>query len=237
MRGDMAIIQTDDGERYPQITDEPIIRTPPPEQLEAFEDLYWLFDSGPHNRSTARIDFDEAALLFRTTKRSRGSILEIGRRHGGSTLIMLVASQGRHMISVDFEPNHFPTADQFLHRSHLTRNLKLVIGNSREPISDAAFGMIFFDGDHSFKGLRLDVLAHWSSLQALDGVPALCAFHDVDHLRLENPWDSFNLETGAPIDTVTPVVCKLLQSGAARLVATAGTMCVLEKQHELSAEF
>jgi hypothetical protein len=213
------------------------MRTQPPEQLQGFEDLYWLFSCGFHNRATSRIDLDEASLLYRTTARSRGAILEIGRRHGGSTIVILVASQGRPFISLDFEPNHFQTADRFLRDATLARNLQLLVKNSREPLPGHQFGFVFFDGDHSFHGLRLDIIAHWSSIRSFAEIPALAAFHDVDAERIGAPADSFDLQSTNPIDTVTAVVSRLIQSGAGKVVSVAGSLMVIEKIAEVPADF
>lgn len=145
-----------------------------------FGDLAWLFANNNLNRGILRQNFDEAALLWRAVRTSRGPILEIGRRHGGSTVLLLQAANGRTVTSVDLAPQHHPLCDSFFEKTKADEpdRLNLVIGNSRAARAGEVFGFLFIDGDHSYEGVKADVCAHWRSLRAFDGAPAGVVFHD-----------------------------------------------------------
>jgi hypothetical protein len=142
---------------------------------------------------------------------------------------MLVASCGRPVVSIDFEPNHFPACERIFfnpdHSSHLT----LLVCNSREPLQGAKFGFAFIDGDHSYEGLRADIKAHWSSLQTHEGVLPTCAFHDVEMARLKIPPTADDFHSTNPIIGVTAAVHSLLKAGCAHIIETAGTLVVVKK--------
>ena len=85
-----------------------------------FEHATWLFTCDSRNRGICRLNFDEAALLYRAVTGTRGAMLEVGRRHGGSTVLMLEASGGeggdRSLVSLDIEPRHHPAAQAYFDR-------------------------------------------------------------------------------------------------------------------------
>ena len=61
-------------------------------QLEGFEDLSFLFWSSPLNRRFIRLDFDEAAALYKAVKSIPNAHgIEIGRFNGGSTVLLAFA--------------------------------------------------------------------------------------------------------------------------------------------------
>lgn len=102
-------------------------------------------------------------------------VVEIGAFLGGSAHIMLLASAGRIVLhSVDIEdkiPNDL--------RSH--RNFTFHLGTGAAVASREALevDMLFVDGDHSFRGIREDILAFWPQLR--DG--ALVVAHDVLNMQ------------------------------------------------------
>ncbi len=161
---------------------------------------------------------NEAALLWRAAKMSSGPILEVGREFGGSTLLLLGASERRPMVSVDSAPRHVALADKVFKRPDVARRLKLYDQSSREEIAETEFGMIFIDGDHSYPGICHDIATFWNSLRSFDGKPPLAAFHDA---------------ADNPITFVEPVkhACEqlLAEPGIARVVESWGSMLVLEK--------
>jgi hypothetical protein len=117
--------------------------------------------------------------LVRTIRETGGSILEIGRFHAGSTVLLTAAAGERRVVSIDIDPQHNPVADQFLRRPDISPNVELLVGDSRQPLPDREFGMLYIDGDHSYEGVRADVKANWKELQPTNGHPAFVTFHDV----------------------------------------------------------
>jgi len=122
--------------------------------------LSHLFTCDKRNRGRIRLNFDEACLLYRACEESTGTVLEIGRKDGGSLeLLVDAAGPERQVESIDLGPVVEPIgAVQY-------------VGDSRQgPIGD--YGFIFFDGDHTFEGLWADLELHWPQLTG-DAV-----FHD-----------------------------------------------------------
>ncbi|GAB4162355.1 MAG: hypothetical protein Tsb009_39360 [Planctomycetaceae bacterium] len=148
--------------------------------------MAWLFQCNKQNRGIARLNFDEAALLWRTVKETSGPILEIGRYQAGSTALLCAASAGREVVSIDLDPCHDPAADEFLRRPEIREHVELLTGDSRVPLVGREFGMLFIDGDHSYEGVTADISAHWPAAVAMNGRPPLVAFHDAT-ARISEP--------------------------------------------------
>lgn len=197
-----------------------------------FEDCAWLFSCDNRNRGILRQNVDEAAILWKACQQTAGPILEIGRRHAGSTCLLAMASGDRRIVSVDIDPQHHPDAEAFLSRPGVRERLDLRIGDSRVPIEGAHFGLIFIDGDHSYEGVLADTLAHWPSLQSFDGKPPLAVYHDA----VPNPGLR---HAGADnhCEGVLRLCQQLIEAGVARSIGSAGSMLVLEKLAELPAGF
>jgi len=161
---------------------------------------------------------NEGALLWRAVKMSGGPILEVGRYLGGSTLVLLGASDSRPVVSIDREPIHVPIADIIFKRPDVSSRLKLYELTSREPIAETEFGMIFIDGDHSYPGICQDIATFWNTLKPFEGRPPLAAFHD----GADNPITY--------VETVKHACEELLaEPGVARVVESWGSMLLLEK--------
>ncbi|MFU8830412.1 MAG: class I SAM-dependent methyltransferase, partial [Phycisphaerales bacterium] len=139
-----------------------------------FEHLAWLFTNDHRNRGICRLDFDEAALLYRMVTQTSGPILEIGRRLAGSTVLLAEASGGvtgtRRIVSLDIAPAHDAYAERYLNQDGVRERMDLRVTDSRLPLSEGErFGLVFIDGDHSYEGVLADTLTHWSSLEEHDG--------------------------------------------------------------------
>lgn len=196
-----------------------------------FEDLAFLFTCDNRNRGIIRLNFDEAALLWKSVRNTKGPILEIGRRHGGSTMLLAMAGGDRMVTSVDIDPAHHPVADAFFRRPEVARRLDLVIADSRVPRT-GRIGFAFVDGDHTYEGVAADVAALWDNLIAMEEAVPLVAFHDA----VPNP----GLEWAGQINHCPGVeaVCKeLVQGGCAESESAAGSMLVLRKTGPLPANF
>ncbi len=191
-----------------------------------FEDVVFLFTSDNRNRGVIRMNFDEAACLWKAVKSTQGDILEVGRRHGGSTVLLLAASApDRKVISVDIDPAHHATANAFFACPEVTARVELVVGDSRTHRT-GALGLIFIDGDHSYEGAAADVAAHWRQLTP----GGLVVFHDA----VPNDGLEYNNEINH-CPGVTEVCDRLLARGVVTSVASAGSVLVMKKCDELPA--
>ena len=127
-----------------------------------FEDLVWLFTNDNRNRGILRLNFDEAAMLWRQTRSIKGNILEIGRRHGGSTVLLAMASPNSIIHSVDISPEHNKSCDEYFIQN--SSRFDLMIQDSGIPIL-GKFQLLFIDGDHSYKGVVRDIKAQFPQLE------------------------------------------------------------------------
>lgn len=145
-----------------------------------FENLVWLFSNGAKNRGILRLNLKEAALLFKWAKKA-SDILEIGRKFGGSTV--LLSSTGAKVTSIDINPKERTECLEFL----VDKKCNLIIGDSKYYEYNSIFDFVFFDGDHSYEGIRSDflnaqkflkkdaTLCFHDSVQKKYGVKKLCA--------------------------------------------------------------
>ena len=154
--------------------------------VRGFEDCFWLFSSNPLNHGLARLEFDEAAYLFRLV-RSLGEPLaaEIGRFRGGTTF--LLAAAGAHVVSVDNDLSRQRTYSlelaAALSRHGLRERVEIVIADSRSyPVDLGPFELVFVDGDHSYAGVQADFEHWWPALA--DG--GHLVFHDAAFAKTDS---------------------------------------------------
>jgi len=204
----------------------------PESSARGFEDMAWLFACDNRNRRILRQNFDEAALLWKCVKATRGSILEIGRLYAGSTVFLAAAAGDRKVVSIDIGPKHHPSAERYLFRPGVRERVELIVGDSRRSLPGRKFGMLFIDGDHSEEGVTADTAAHWASLEGVDGAPPLAVFHDavpnpgLEHCGAENHFEGVR------------ILCeRLVELGVAAEGPRAGSVQVLQKLAELPAGF
>jgi len=212
-----------------------------------FEDLAFLFACENRNRGILRMNFDEAALLWKAVRATDGEVLEIGRRYGGSTVLLLAASATRRVTSIDLAPEHHPEVQAVFDRPEQASRLRLVVGDSRTRVAGATFGFALIDGDHTSDGVLADVEAHWPSLAGAHAV--LCAFHDAVPNRGLHPefgmdviGDTASRHLNQPLLTnhfvgIECVCTELVASSVATPWGSAGSMLVLRKTGELPADF
>lgn len=179
-----------------------------------FSELAWLFTCDNRNRGLIRMNFDEAALLWRAVRETNGDILEIGSRFGGSTI--LLAASGRHVVTIDIDPYW---SDRV--KDVLRGRVELIVGDSTHvDLGERKFGLALIDGEHSLSGVAGDVRNHWRNIE----VGGLVAFHDAvanDGLRYEKKDNHF---------AGVWIICQaLLMSGDASEWGRAGSMLVLRK--------
>jgi predicted O-methyltransferase YrrM len=138
-----------------------------PERLAGFEDLAFLFSSNRLNRGVASLDLDEAAYLYRLVRSLEpGTLVEIGRYRGGSTLLIAAAMHPEsRLVSYDI---HVKAGGEdvgaeldrelraVLERYGLADRVELVVGDSRTAPGPDRCELVFVDGDHSYAGARAD---------------------------------------------------------------------------------
>ncbi|TDE94067.1 class I SAM-dependent methyltransferase [Occultella glacieicola] len=142
---------------------EPAFRVP----AERFEDLVWLFSSNWLNHRFTRLDFDEAAYLYRILAAiDRPRMAELGRFRGGSTVFY--AASGARVTSIDGNPKQDvwgPELERVLDRMGLREQVDLVVGDTRlhEPGPDP-YDLVFFDASVSGDGIRAEIENWWPAI-------------------------------------------------------------------------
>ena len=139
-----------------------------PTSVQGFEDLDFLFTSSQLDHGVASLRFDEAALLYRLARDvGTGTVVEIGRFKGGSTVVFSAALAGgsalwSYDLHVPARPGlHGAELDDelraALERLGLLRQVHLVVGDSRTvELPPGPYDIVFVDGDHSYEGARAD---------------------------------------------------------------------------------
>jgi len=222
-----------------------------------FEDLAWLFTCDSRNRGLIRQGFDEAALLWKAVKATAGDVLEIGRNFAGSTVLLAAAAEpSRAVYSIDNRSKEARACREYLTGDQNKGRVHLIVADSRAPVPNLRFGVLFVDGDHSFEGVLADVVAHWNQLQSPNQNPALAAFHDAlpnDNfkwrdadrrlkrfsIRLKNKFRKRQKPEIAPDyePGVLRVCDELVRQGLAAKWRSAGSMLVLKKLADLPSSF
>ncbi len=187
-----------------------------------FEDLSFLFACNNTNRGIIRQNFDEAALLWRAVKKTKGNILEIGRMHGGSTCLLLAASSHakREVTSIDKSPDHHPVATEFFNREDNKNRVKLLKRNSRAGLGKYECDLAFIDGDHSYEGVKADVLAHWPSIE----IGGIIVFHD----SVPNTGFAYAKKLNH-CEGVNRLCNNLIATGCVKVLNKAGSMLEVQK--------
>ena len=177
----------------------------------------WIFSSNLSNHRIIHQRIDEATSLWRAVKNSSGPILEIGRADGGSTILILAASENRKVISIDINSNFSEYAQKIFNRKDISKRLKIYAQSSREEINEKNFGLLFIDGDHSYEGICSDISNFWNKLKSFNDCPPLAVFHD----GAINPV--------AYVEPVNNACNELINDQAAVVYETWGSMMVLKK--------
>lgn len=121
--------------------------------------------------------------LYEAAYFARGPILEIGRLHGKSTVVLAMGLRdggaGVPLYSLEIQDKHRPIAEGHLRERSLLDLVTLVQGDSAAMIAElpGRFDTIFVDGDHSYDGCMRD-------LRALEGridLGGVAMFHDCFH--------------------------------------------------------
>lgn len=129
-----------------------------PDEVSGFEDLVGLFWCTPVARGLVRLDFDEAAALYRIAARTPGCRgVEIGRFRGGSTLMFSVAlpADGK-LTSIDIAPRADDSLRAALDRLGTADRVELLVADANTVNCPAPLDFVFIDGDHTYEGAKRD---------------------------------------------------------------------------------
>ena len=120
---------------------------------------------------------------------ARGTVLEIGRLHGRSTVLLAMAmrhaGRARRLTSIEYEDRYLPWARRhlrergLLRRRDLMRRVSLLQGDSSTIVRGlkGTFDTIFVDGDHSYDGVMADI----GALEGRIDPAGVVMFHDYFH--------------------------------------------------------
>ena len=140
-------------------------------------ELLWLFTSNPDSRGIIRQNLGEAELLYRLAREAWVGVLEIGRLHGGSTVLIATAMGPSEVpfTSVDLVNQvKSPCAAVLASLAAGGRAVTLVTGNSRFVELQHQCDLVFIDGDHEYRGVKGDL----ENARKYMVPGAVVAFHD-----------------------------------------------------------
>jgi predicted O-methyltransferase YrrM len=185
-----------------------------------FEDLATLFTVGRFNRGVIRMDFDEAALLYKWVRDLPKPVqgLEIGRGWGGSTLLLAIAAGESGVIhSVQLDETHDDELMSVARHGGVDGRLRLLIGDSRTIAFDQEVDFVLIDGAREYDVAKSDHLRFGAKVK----VGGLIFHHDMAQAR--------------PDATSSQDLRKLKQeilthhAGSVQVEAEAGSLLVLRK--------
>jgi methyltransferase family protein len=111
---------------------------------------------------------------------ARGPLLEIGRLHGRSTVLLGLgikdSGNGQKLTSIEFEDKYLKAANRNLKRFELEDQVALLQGDSSEIVRglDGPFDTVFVDGDHRYEGISKDI----DALEGKISPGGVVMFHD-----------------------------------------------------------
>lgn len=146
--------------------------------MELFEDLMYLFSSCVENRGIVRLNLKEAALLYKIAKMTNANIVEIGRKYGGSALLLASAvGPDQKVYSIDIvNHKHLKTHISMAPKS-VQDKLVLFTDTSANVAKkwNEIVDLVFIDGDHTYKAVKQDI-EMWCPFIKSGG---FAVFHDV----------------------------------------------------------
>ena len=130
----------------------------------------------------------EAMCLYRYSRLCMDKVIvEIGRRHGGSTKVIASALRNGMVHSVDktLRPEVNSNLNGVLDKVHI------ITGDSKEVPWSMPIDMLFVDGDHSYKGVQADVDKYVPHVMPMGFI----IFHDAVGMKpeLDPVWQSPSL--------------------------------------------
>lgn len=189
-------------------------------KFKGFEDVATLFSVGRFNRGVIRLDFDEAAMLYRYIRDMQAPItgLEIGRGWGGSTLLMAIAvgEQGT-LYSIQLDETHDKELLEIARHGGVESRLRLLIGDSRTVPFEHEVDFVLIDGAREYDVAKSDHIRFGAKVK----VGGLIFHHDMAFARPDATSSEELRKLGAEI--------LLHHKGSVEVVAQAGSLLVLRK--------
>jgi predicted O-methyltransferase YrrM len=190
-----------------------------PDNVERFEDLAFLFELSPLNRGIVRMDFDEAAAIFKAVSAMKAPHgIEIGRFNGGSTLLLATAvGAGGHVTSVDRDPRDDNGLTSALSQAGLKDRVELITADANDVDIPGPFDFALIDGDHSYEAAKRDH-NRWSQRVKPGG---LIIHHDMANTRrFATQWTD-----------LARLRCEILecQSGEMEILQEAGSVTIFRR--------
>jgi predicted O-methyltransferase YrrM len=194
-----------------------------PDRLQSFEDLAFLFSSNQLHHAVISMSVVEAAYLFRLARSlPSGTMVEIGRSKGGSTLLLATAMDERsRLVSYDLYVKHTAgrssdeELEEALDRYGLSERVELVVADSRTAEGPADCALVLVDGDHSYEGVRAD----WDAWRSRVRVGGHVVFHDA----------ASDGDLGRPHDGVAQLMSELEDDETFVRRGSAGTLVDFER--------
>ena len=183
-----------------------------------WENPKWDQDSNtpPGKRYNTKVhigqEWWEGALLWKYCMLTKGDILEIGRRCGGSAALMLEATTGTNRIvtSVDIKSVETSLCISIFEK-HKDR-YNSIVGNSLKVTIDDDYGLLFIDGNHTYEHVKADTERHWDKLHT----GGVAVYHDY----LSPKWGP---------DHVKKHLDEWMGHGRAKKLEIIGTSIAMEK--------
>ena len=184
------LVRTAAGSRYLRSRADAGPRTYEPSQFEGdfltpeHAEIAQAVDSVP-----GKLKPEDHLKLYELAYLARGPILEIGRDSGRSLCVLALAVKDagsrQPVYSIELSDSRLDETEDALSRLRVRHLVRLVQGDSAEQIGalDMTFDLVFVDGDHSYEGVRRDLLA----LEGRVAPGGSVLFHDYFDRRNADP--------------------------------------------------
>jgi predicted O-methyltransferase YrrM len=191
-------------------------------KMKYFSDISWLWrnkEGGFFRRATVRLDPCEGALLWKYCKVTTGGILELGRFHGGSTVLLLEGTShtDRKVTSVDMNPAQMKKECKKIFNQHENR-LNLITSKTQHAKIDHDYDLLFIDAGHCYDDVKTDTETHWKKLKPQGFV----VYHD--HTGPDWP-------TAPPKNGVKEFCDEWVEQGRMKKIESARSMIVFQKMN------
>ena len=171
-----------------------------------FKKLLWMFDEKKVKAKKAGRggiiiiqNKKEAKVLYNfVAKQADSTIIELGRKYGGSTAVICASLQEHedagHLYSLDLTEVHKKQAHQFMARMKLSNYVTFIKANTQEVPKGYDFsniGLVFFDASHDYKGLMKE-LTSWYPLIKKGGYLLIHDYGMEKHTGIKMAVDKFS---------------------------------------------
>jgi len=119
-----------------------------------------------------RMTPNEALVLHKFCSNAEQGIVEIGRKLGGS-LYLICKCSNVPVYSVDtgrWDSDEGSLINKCI--EEFQDKLSIINCRSAQAVIPQKYDVLFIDGDHTYKGVMRDIIAHW------DKLTNVCIFHD-----------------------------------------------------------